>query len=284
MFKIKPITGGITSRCRLTALLLIAVLAMAFSSTALAQHGAGVDIECFGPGRTCDTDADCPDPDFCSTSDCNLEILDTMVCNFTYDYNDNYVDDHQVIRAFLIIDNDSPNPPIVAPPSEEAEIVAVSGDTTCTVGGALPCLIGNEGGITGVVTFQASYSPVFGDTTPLPTQATVTVIDQCDDPAGQGSCSPDFENDVQFSSAANVITGCEGPFPIDCTEPDACEVGGCDPDDTNGDGDGCFLDPRECAEPNACEIAGCDPDDPDGDGCFLNPRECAEPNACEIGG
>ncbi len=158
-------------------------------ATAIVQHGATISKGCTSPKRP----------------------GDTTDCAFTVGYNDAAGDTISIDEAWDVEDfgGDNVRVPLVG----NAPIVAVSGNTTCTVAGALPCKIGKSGSVlsglpgtagNGSVTFGSNtYVIQANDPDPLPDQANAKVHDLCDDPNTSG-CEGS-SNTLQFTSSTNLI-------------------------------------------------------------------------------
>lgn len=134
----------------------------------------------------------------------------TTDCEFTVGYNDSAGDTISVDEAWDVEDFGGDN--VRVPAVGNLPIVAVTGNTTCTVAGALPCKIGKSGSIlsglpgtagNGSVTFGSNtYVIQTNDPDPLPDQANSKVHDLCDDPNTFG-CDGS-SNTLQFTSSTNL--------------------------------------------------------------------------------
>lgn len=165
---------------------------------------------------------------------------ETTSCDIQLGYNDDFGDTIKVLSAWDIQDFGGNN--VRVPATGDLPIVNVHGNTTCTIGGALPCLIGPGGstlsGLPGVpepgfVFFrQNAYVVQPDDPIVLRDQATVLWEDLCDDPETIG-CGADIINPAPASAFTQV----------------RC----CDDDD--GDGYSCDLD---CDDENNAVYPGAD--------------------------
>jgi hypothetical protein len=258
MFSISTSTNGSSVRCKVAGLLFVAVfLAVGFATGAQAQilqHGVSISKACVGPVRTCDTDEDCADDNLCTFETCDLTIPDTLYCEYNVGYNDDYNDTVTIVSAFDVVD---PNGSAVrSPAAGDAEIIFVSGNTNCTVGGALPCFIGPDlGGGAGLVTFvEDLYQPTAADPSPLPDQANINVQDGCDGDADP-QCNPNTISLVQFPAQTNLVSGCGPAGEVPCDDFDLCTDDACDP--TTGL---CVFTPNvDCDDGDACTDDSCDP-------------------------
>lgn len=160
------------------------------SNAAVVQHGASISKGCENPKMP----------------------GDTVDCHMTVGYNDQGGDTISIdsvwdLQAYLL-SNQTRVPAVGSLP-----IMEVSGNTTCTVGGSLPCLIGPAGstlsglpgtGTNGSATFHSGvYVVQEGDPNPLPDQANATVHDLCD--AGIVGCN-NLPNNIQFTSNTIVVS------------------------------------------------------------------------------
>ncbi len=136
---------------------------------------------------------------------------DTTNCDIVVGYNDAAGDTISIDEVWDISDFGGDN--VRVPAAGSLPISAVSGNTTCTVAGALPCLIGPAGSTlnglpgtaaSGQVTFnQATYVVQANDPDPLPDQGNAKVHDLCDAPNTSGCNS--LSNTIQFTSQTNLI-------------------------------------------------------------------------------
>lgn len=137
-------------------------------------------------------------------------------CVIDVAHSDTFGDTTQIVEAFDIVDPISEDNPggsnIRVPSVGNLPIAAAIGNTTCTVGGSLPCLLGPAGstlsGLPGadqpaVVTFRSEYVIQADDPTTLTSRGTARVRDLCDSPATTG-CSTGI-NTVQFSAGTQVL-------------------------------------------------------------------------------
>jgi hypothetical protein len=167
-------------------------------------------------------------------------------------YNDDFGDTIKVLEAWDVQDFGGDN--VRVPATGNLPIVHVGGNTTCTIGGALPCLIG-PGGSTlaglpgdpnpGFVRFrQNAYVVQPDDPDVLLDQATVAWEDLCDDPDTTG-CGAQVIN-LAPAPASAPVTDCDDDDP--CTI-DICEAGQCTylP---SGNSDGDIL----CDEEDPCKF------------------------------
>jgi hypothetical protein len=175
----------------------IAVLVFVQSTKAVTLHGATIAKGCDGPKQPGET------------SHCDIQVGyndaagDTISIDSTWDVQD-YLGDN--VRV-----------PVIG----NLPISAVSGNTTCTVGGTLPCLIGPAGstlsglpgtGTPGAVTFHSgTYVIQANDPRPLPDQGNAIVHDLCDNP-NTSSCNTS-PNQIQFTSQTVVVTPTPTPSP-----------------------------------------------------------------------
>ena len=179
---------------------MMAFVAITFSSGVQAQvfHGMSIQKACTSPVRTCDSDEDCVDADVC-----DLDIPDTTSCDIKVTNNDEFGDTLIVNDAFDTIFATAGDEVVTQLP-----IVAVAGNTTCVVAGALPCFIGPDvGGGVGAVTFRQNvYMPVAADPSPLQSLTTTNVQDACDGALDPGcSQSPADQN---YPAQTDLVDGC----------------------------------------------------------------------------
>jgi hypothetical protein len=243
-----------------SAIWTILALVLLAAGPAYGQHGVLV-------GKSCETPL-CPG--------------DSTDCSIVVGHADFFGDTIAIQQAFDIVDPGPGGDNVRVPPVGNLPIVGIFGNTTCTVGGSLPCLIGEGGSALGglpgdpnpgLVTFASdTYIPQPDDPNPLPHQASVVVMDLCDAPGTLGCSS--LLNTLQFTAAAEVL---------DCDDADGCTIdtcrdGACDYEDVIcDDGDACTT--QACNSKNGeCEVVdvvNCD----DGDACTTqacNPKsgEC----------
>jgi len=235
----------------------------------------------------------------CSVGLC---IGDTTVCEFAVSYNDDFGDTTQLIEAWDSVDTDGDTVGDVRVPAVgNLEIVAAQGNTTCTIGGSLPCNIGPANStlsglpgepLPGVVVFiQDQYVIQPDDVSPLRDQAHLVYRDLCDNPDTEGC------NEIQdeaTASASSSVPDCDDQDP--CTV-DSCDAGVCfnesvciDPDFCNDDNictadvcdetaDGCCThEPIPCESRECFDNTGCDPVA----GCLYE-SVCTDPGFCDDG-
>jgi hypothetical protein len=156
---------------------------------------------------------------------------ETLNSQIQVGYNDDFGDTIEILECWDVVDIGGDN--VRVPATGDLEIIAVSGNTTATVGGSLPVLIGASGstlnGLPGLagdgeVTFvQNTYVVQLDDPNPLPDQANANVRDLCDDPETEGCSS--IINLLQFTASTDI----ECPEPcIDITksvDPTTSKVG-----------------------------------------------------------
>jgi hypothetical protein len=136
----------------------------------------------------------------------------TTNCNIQVGYNDAAGDTISIDSVYDKEDFGGDN--VRVPAVGSLPISAVSGNTTCTVAGSLPCLIGPAGstlnglpgtGTAGSVTFTSNTYVVAGnDPSPLPDQGNADVHDLCDAP-NTSSCNG-ATNTIQFTSQTVIVT------------------------------------------------------------------------------
>jgi hypothetical protein len=203
------------------------------ATTASAQlfHGISIAKNCTSPVTICDTDADCSG----AVGECQLNHCDTVNpkttnCGIKVTNNDDFGDTIRVNGAFDSINNTGG--PTRNPAVGNLPIIAVSGNTTCTVAGALPCDLGGTAGNKGSVTFgSAGYNPTPADPNPLQDQANITIQDLCDAP-GTSGCSTVGQT-VQFGASTTLVAGCSvvnKDNSTSCTDstPGDCKTAGCE--------------------------------------------------------
>ena len=205
-----------------------------------------------------------------------LCVGESSNCEVEIGYNDDFGDTIRILSAWDVQDYNGDN--VRIPASGDLPIVAVGGNTTCTVAGSLPCLIGPAGSTLsglpgndadGSVRFkQNTYVIEADDPDPLRDQATVEWEDLCDDPETVG-CGSGIVNPAP-APASTRITRCDDGN--DCTVDD-CEAGVCSYTPI------CEIDPDYCDDNNVCTQDICDENV---DGCCLyedipcDPRPCYE--------
>ena len=213
-------------------------------------------------------------------------------------YNDDFGDTIKILAAWDVQDFGGDD--VRVPDTGDLPIVAVGGNTTCTVDGSLPCLIG-PGGSTleglpgdpqpGFVRFrQDTYVVQPDDPDRLLDQAVVEWEDLCDAPGTMG-CGAGIVNPAP-APASTVVTRCDDGN--DCTT-DTCTEGVCTftPDCTDDadcdDGDACTTGvctaegcceytPITCDDGNDCTTDTCDP----ATGCVYTP-DCTSDADCDDG-
>lgn len=135
---------------------------------------------------------------------------DTASCSIVVGYNDAAGDTISIDEVWDVQDFGGDN--VRVPVAGSLPISAISGNTTCTVAGSLPCKIGPAGstlnglpgaGTAGSVTFVSNtYVIEADDPTPLQDQGNARVHDLCDDENTSG-CSTG-SNLVQFTASTVV--------------------------------------------------------------------------------
>jgi len=258
---------------------------LGFSVQAWAQtgHGVGIQKQCETAPRVCSVDNEdtvCPDTDACNPRECDESIEDQLICTWTISHNDTFGDTITLHQSFDVIDPLLGGLQIRSPAAGNAEITFVNGNTTCTIGGALPCQIGPDqgGGIGSVVFTDDSFIPsdYVGLPDPLVDQANVQVQDSCDQAGvGGGGCNTNL-NFVQFTAQTDLVDGCIDGTPPDCDDGDVCTTDVCDPID------GCVNTPGalDCDDNDVCTTDVCDPID----GCVNTPGalDCDDGDECTI--
>src|SRR5262249_33014765 len=145
--------------------LVLGVILFANAPSAFGQlfHGITIAKQCAPQTRVCDTDADCSG----ATGECQLNHCDTTApnttnCSIKVTNSDDFGDTIQLFGAFDSIANTG-GPTRNPLGSGNLPIISVSGTTTCTVGGSLPCSIAPGA----FVIFQsAGYNPTVLDPNP----------------------------------------------------------------------------------------------------------------------
>lgn len=170
--------------------LLIMVTTQKAHATVIVQHGATISKGCDSPKTPGDT------------TDCQIRV----------GYNDDAGDTISVDEAWDVEDVGGDN--VRVPAVGNLPIVAVSGNTTCTVAGTLPCKIGPAGsvlnglpgvGTNGSVTFASNtYVIQSNDPDPLPDQGNAKVHDLCDAPNANTNGCNGASNQIQFSSQTDL--------------------------------------------------------------------------------
>jgi hypothetical protein len=224
------------------------VSTLLLGSTALAQHGVLIQKSCVSP--VCVGEA----------TDCTINI----------GHADFFGDTVRIMAAWDVVDIGMAGDNVRVPAVGNLPITAVFGNTTCVVGGSLPCNVGAAGSILnglpgdpnpGLVSFSSNtYVVEIDDPSPLPDQANVQVTDLCDDPDTMGCSS--LVNTVQFTASTT--------FP-DCDDNSECTSDSC--------AEGiCSNTPIECDDGNPCTTDTCDP----ATGCVFTP-ECTTAAECDDG-
>jgi hypothetical protein len=269
MFKNLSSLGGITPRCRFTTLMLMALVAITFSSVAQAQHGVSINKGCASPVRICNTDAECVDANQCTDDVCLEFIPDMLDCEFTVTPNDAFNDTLSINGAWDVVFHNGG--PTRVPAVGDSAILSAGGNTTCVPGPFVPCTIGPDLGTgAGSVTFiSTGYSPTAADPNPLQDQATVLVVDLCDG-IPTPDCFPGINNPISFGAATILVDGCDNPIIPDC-EPIGCQS------DVECD-DGLFCNGTETCDVvtgNCVAVSACPPAI---DGCVTRGASCDEDN------
>ncbi len=135
---------------------------------------------------------------------------DTAVCDIQVGYNDAAGDTISVDQVWDVQDVGGDN--VRVPSIGNLPISAVSGNTTCTVAGSLPCFIGPSGSTAnglpgtasnGTVTFHSdTYVIQANDPDPLPDQGNAVVHDLCN--VSTAGCNT-LSNQIQFTSQTDLI-------------------------------------------------------------------------------
>ncbi len=170
-------------------------------------HGASIGKACQGPKKICAVNGDCPDAASCTgVGICSSTLAErTTDCIFQVTNVDQFSDTLRILAAEDVV-----KPTLPGETTVPVTITAVSGTTTCTVGGTLPCDLSPGAS----VTFRSnSYVIQTGDPDPLPDQGRVQFQDLCNAP-GTSGCSGEV-NTLQGPASTDLITGC-GPGPT-CT-------------------------------------------------------------------
>ena len=176
-------------------------------------------------------------------------------------------------------------------------IVSAVGNTTCVVGGSLPCNIGPSGSVfsglpgdpqPGLVTFlQEEYVVLPDDPNRLLDQASIQWEDLCDDPDTVG-CGFGVLNIAQAPGATNVTRCDDGDActsdtclegvcdntPVVCDDGNACTTEGCNP--TNGQCE--TSETVDCDDGDACTIEACNIQT--GECMTLSMVDCDDGDAC----
>lgn len=297
MFTYLWFRGGASTRCRHLAVTAVALTALLFTSLVQAQgegHGIALRKVCDGPVAVCSTDADCNDGNQCTADQCDpgdiyLDILD---CEITATYNDTFGDNVLLTDLWDVIETADGDITIPANAGEgtgnNLPIIFVSGNTTCTIDGDLPCTIGpanNDFPTSGLVVFSSnSYKPKSNDPANLYDEAQSRAVDQCDtEGVPDPLCPADLTIRATAVGISSVVDGCENPnlpesTPCDNEDGDACTTSGCDGAGT--------CDPLHnvvtCDEPGVCEddnVCDSDPESPTAGQCV--PVYSAESTPCD---
>lgn len=227
-----PLTRKLKSaRLLLSLSLVLGVVFFANATSTFGQiqlHGAGIQKSCTGPVIVCDADADCSGASGeCQDNKCDTSGQHTTSCVIAVTNLDDFGDTIRVNSAFDILTT-AANPTLRNPAVGNLQIIAVSGSTTCTVGGSLPCDLLAKGS---TVTFSSSgYNPTAADPDPLSDQGNSQVQDLCNiQPAG---CNVNPQN-IQFGASSDLVSGCSVVNKADstaCTDTVSgdCKVAGCE--------------------------------------------------------
>ena len=244
------------SLCLATVVVVLCLPATAYGQ--LVFHGAAIQKTCNQPKVSCDSNADCTDGDVCN----GLEQCDvagngnTLECFIRVTYIDEALDTVTLKEAWDIVDPGGLNTRV--PGTGNLPISAVSGNTTCTVAGTLPCDIGPDTGSgEGVVTFeQSTYNIIGTEPDPLVDQGHVIVSDQCD--SATGGCSM-LDNDLPFPNSTDWDVGCSPGTPLNCNDGDVCTDDSCDSilGCQNVDNSASCNDGDVCTDDSCDSILGC---------------------------
>jgi hypothetical protein len=137
---------------------------------------------------------------------------ETTGCQIFVGHWDFFGDTTEILEAWDIVDPEGGA--VRVPAAGNLPIIAVFGNSTCVVGGSLPCLIGPPGSTAnglpadnnpGFIYFGSSYVVQDGDPDPLPDRANVIVRDLCDDVDTAG-CSQ-----LPITLQALASSHCSGP-------------------------------------------------------------------------
>ncbi len=163
---------------------------------------------------------------------CEFDVIDGTM---TVRHNDGFGDSTRVVEAFATVD--AAEGPVRVPAEGHLEIVAVAGNTTAEVGGALPVILGPAGSILsglpganqdGAVTFRVTgYVIREDDPDRLRVFGSVMWQDLCDDPGTTGCDTGVLESiaaantdvyrpRITLERAASVAQVCDG-FPTEVT-------------------------------------------------------------------
>lgn len=176
----------------------VAIAFLLAASTAAAQgHGLVLQKNCESPKNRCSTDANCASG-CCTTTAGQNELR----CEIRVTNTDGFGDTWQINEAFDVVNFQNQDQTRV-PAAGNLPIVAVSGETLCSVGGALPCILAAGASIT----FQSSgYVIRPSDPNPLPDQATISAQDICN-ADGTQNCSTQSVNST-VASSTEIVSGC----------------------------------------------------------------------------
>lgn len=243
-----------------------------------------------------------------------LCVGETTKCDIKLGYNDEYGDTIEILAAWDVQDLGGDD--VRVPGMGDLPIVAVGGNTTCTVDGTLPCRIGPGDSMLsglpgdsepGFVRFrQNTYVIEPDDPDTLVDQATVQWEDLCDAP-GTSGCGSGVVNPAP-APASTIVTRCndgdactidecvlgECTFtPIVCDDgnpctTDECMLGICVHTTINcGDGDPCTEDScdpvtGECVNTpiNCDDVDLCTTDECVDGVCVNTPTDCDDGDAC----
>jgi len=234
-------------------------------TTAFGQlHGAGILKSCTSPVIVCDNDAECSGASGeCQENKCDTSGLHATSCIIQVTNLDGFGDTIRVNSAFDLISNTGG--PTRNPAAGNLQIIAVSGTTTCVVGGALPCDLQSTNSS---VTFASSgYNPTAADPNPLLDQGNSQVQDLCNVQPGGCNTTPQT---IQFGASTSLVSGCSVVNKADstaCTDTVSgdcklagCEAGVCVQTHTNtADSTACTSTPDvagDCGTPG-CEAGVC---------------------------
>ena len=140
------------------------------------------------------------------------KVGDTTSCFIRAQYADDYGDTIVLHEAWDEVASGTGT--VRVPATGNLPIDSVSGNSTCTVGGSLPCDLGPDPGTggpgpnAGAVTFRSDqYVVQAGDPDPLTDQGTVRWQDLCDAP-GTSGCNPTPDNIIQAPAATDLLHPC----------------------------------------------------------------------------
>lgn len=205
---------------------------------------------------------------------------DATDCQIFLGHADFFGDTIVILEAWDVMDSGLDG--VRVPDVGNLPIVAVFGNTTCTVGGSLPCNVGplipGKPEIQpGVVIFASNtYVIQPDDRMPLLDQANVRVADACDSPTTNGCAI--LPSLVQFTASTSV-PNCDD---LSLCTTDSCEEGVCIHGDVNCDDDNrCTAD--SCLPARGCQnIPECtgDLDCNDNDACTLDTCTVSSTSSC----